>query len=165
MKKKIFIVTLIIVTFLFATNQQKIFVTAEVDGAEKIVGAVDAKKNLPLEINFIHSVQKTPVIEELEFDGEKFILRRTKYKSHGVGLPFMESDGNFHEVDGYFIVDDMNRAIENLSLRTGVGTNLKIKLDGEEFKLYEIFPAGTKIDIYPSTSLKKFFIAIIGRNF
>ena len=163
--KKIFIVTLIIVTFLFVTNQEKIFVTAEVDGVEKIVTTVDAKKNLPLEINFTHSVQKTPVIEELEFDGEKFILRRTKYKSHGVGLPFMESDGNFHEEGGYFIMDDMNRTIENLSLRTGVGTNLTIKLDGEEFKLYEEFPTGTKIDIYPSSSLKKFFIAIIGRNF
>ena len=119
--------------------------------------AVDAKKNLPLKINFIHSVQKTPVIEELEFDGEKFILLRTKYKSHGVGLPFMESDGTFREEDGFFIMDDMNRPIQNLSLRTGVGTNLTIALADEEIKLYEKFPVGTKIDIYRSSALKKFF--------
>ena len=119
--------------------------------------AVDAKKNLPLKINFIHSVQKTPVIEELEFDGEKFILLRTKYKSHGVGLPFMESDGTFREEDGFFIMDDMNRPIQNLSLRTGVGTNLTIALADEEIKLYEKFPVGTKIDIYRSSTLKKFF--------
>ena len=119
--------------------------------------AVDAKKNLPLKINFIHSVQKTPVIEELEFNGEKFILLRTKYKSHGVGLPFMESDGTFREEDGFFIMDDMNRPIQNLSLRTGVGTNLTIALADEEIKLYEKFPVGTKIDIYRSSTLKKFF--------
>ncbi len=119
--------------------------------------AVDAKKNLPLKINFIHSVQKTPVIEELEFNGEKFILLRTKYKSHGVGLPFMESDGTFREEDGFFIMDDMNRPIQNLSLRTGVGTNLTIALADEEIKLYEKFPVGTKIDIYRSSALKKFF--------
>lgn len=131
--------------------------TAEVDGKEVTVTSIDAKKNLPLTINFIHSVQKTPVIEELKFDGEKFILLRTKYKSHGVGLPFMESDGTFREEDGFFIMDDMNRVIENLSLRTGVGTNLTIMIDGQEIKLYEKFPAGTKIDIYKSSTLKKFF--------
>ena len=118
--------------------------------------SVDAEKKLPLTINFIHSVQKTPVIEELEFDGEKFILLRTKYKSHGVGLPFMESDGTFREKDGFFIMDDMNRIIPNLSLRTGVGTKLTITLAGQEIKLYEKFPAGTKIDIYRSSALKKF---------
>ena len=130
--------------------------TAEVDGKEVTVTSVDAEKNLPLTINFIHSVQKTPVIEELEFDGEKFILLRTKYKSHGVGLPFMESDGTFREEDGFFIMDDMNRPIPNLSLRTGVGTKLTITLAGQEIKLYEKFPAGTKIDIYRSSALKKF---------
>ncbi len=165
MKKKIFIAVVIVLAILFFTSQEKIFVTADVDGTEKIIAAVDAKKNLPLEINFIHSVQKTPVIEELEFDGDKFILRRTKYQSHGVGLPFMESDGTFHEEDGFFVMDDMNRAFENLSLRTGVGTKLTIKIDGEEFKLYEKFSDGTKIDIYLSSTLKKIFNSIFGRNF
>ena len=127
---------------------KKIFVTAEIDGEEKIITSTAAKKNLPLVVNFIHSVQKTPVIEELEFDGENFILLRTKYKSHGVGLPFLESDGNFHEENGIFIMDNMNRKIENLELRTGIGTQLKIILGGVEYKLYENFPAGTKIKIY-----------------
>ena len=131
--------------------------TAEVDGKKVTVTSIDAEKNLPLTISFIHSVQKTPVIEELEFDGEKFILLRTKYKSHGVGLPFMESDGTFREEDGFFIMDDMNRIIQNLSLRTGVGTNLTVTLAGQEIKLYEKFPAGTKIDIYKSSTPKKFF--------
>ena len=131
--------------------------TAEVDGKEEIITSVDAEKNLSLEINFIHSVQKTPVIEELIFDGEKFILQRTKYQSHGVGLPFMESDGDFREEGGFFIVDNMNRPIKNLSLRTGVGTQLTIKLDGQEFKLYEKFPPGTKIDFKITSTLKKFF--------
>lgn len=146
--KKIFIgiFAAIILIFLFINfGGKKIFVIAEVDGAEKIITSVPVKKNLPLEINFIHSVQKTPVIEELEFDGENFILLRTKYKSHGVGLPFLESDGNFREENGIFIMDNMNRTIKNLELRTGVGTQLTIFLDGKEFKLHENFPAGTKI--------------------
>lgn len=145
--KKIFagIILLAIIFCAIKFYEEKIFVTAEVGGEEKIITSVEARKNLPLVISFIHSVQKTPVIEELEFDGEDFILLRTKYKSHGVGLPFMESDGNFRIEDGYFIMDDMNRRIKNLELRTGVGTQLCINLDGQEFKLYENFPPGTKI--------------------
>ena len=136
---------IVAVIFLFAiTYEPKIFVTAEVDGVKKFVACADAKKNLPLVINFIHSGQKTPVIEELEFNGENFILLRTKYKSHGVGLPFMESDGKFFESDGWFIMDDMNRPIKNLSLRIGHGT--KIILNGVEYKLYKKFPIGTKIN-------------------
>ncbi|MBR6012146.1 MAG: DUF1850 domain-containing protein [Selenomonadaceae bacterium] len=149
-RKKFFLVLVIFAGIIFfAVNfgEKKISVVAEVDGEEKIIASVPAKKNLPLVINFIHSVQKTPVIEELEFDGENFILLRTKYKSHGVGLPFLESDGNFREENGIFIMDNMNRKIKNLELRTGVGTKLTIFLDGKEFKLYEILPAGTKIKI------------------
>ena len=148
-KKFLLVLVIFAGIIFFAVNfcGKKIFVTAEVDGEEKIITSVPAKKNLPLVINFIHSVQKTPVIEELEFDGENFILLRTKYKSHGVGLPFLESDGNFREENGIFIMDNMNRKIKNLELRTGVGTQLTIFLDGKEFKLYENFPFGTKIKI------------------
>lgn len=135
---------ILILSFMTLTAKE-IFVVAEVDGAEEIITRVKAKENLSLVISFIHSVQKTPVIEELEFDGEDFVLLRTKYKSHGVGLPFMESDGDFREENGIFIMDNMNRKIKNLELRTGVGTQLTIILDGKEFKLYEKFPPGTKI--------------------
>ena len=159
--KKFFAAALILLTTIYFASAEKIFVTANFDGVEEIAAEVDSKKNLPLEISFIHSVQKTPVIEELEFDGEKFILRRTKYKSHGVGLPFMESDGEFREENGWFIMDNMNRPIKNLSLRTGVGTQLTIKLDGNEIKLYEKFPAGTRIDFKVDSILKNF----VGRNF
>ena len=126
---------------ILVTYEPKIFIGTE----NKAVAVVNAEENMPLTINFTHSVQKTPVIEELEFDGENFILLRTKYKSHGVGLPFMESDGDFREENGIFIMDNMNRPIKNLELRTGVGTELTITLDGQEFKLYEKFPAGTLI--------------------
>ena len=148
--KKIFTSLFVSVILLFVTiqfSEKKICVLAEVDNQKKIITVVDAKKNLPLTIKFIHSVQKTPVIEELEFDGEDFILRRTIYKSHGVGLPFLESDGVFREENGNFIMDNMNRRIKNLELRTGVGTELCIILDGREFKLYKMFKPGTKIII------------------
>ena len=146
--KKIFAAFAISAVMLFVSinfTPKKIFVFAEVENAKKIIAVTDAKKNLPLKIKFIHSVQKTPVIEELIFDGENFVLLRTIYQSHGVGLPFLESDGDFREEDGKFIFDNMNRKIKNLELRTGKGTQLCIELDDKLFELYKKFPAGTKI--------------------
>ncbi|MBQ7475920.1 MAG: DUF1850 domain-containing protein [Selenomonadaceae bacterium] len=162
---KNYLAAAIILAFFFVIGSEKIFVTAEVNGEEQIIKTLEERRGLQLEINFIHSVQKTQVIEELEFDGDDFVLRRTKYKSQGVGLPFLESDGTFREEDGYFVMDDMNRPVKNLALRTGVGTNMTIKIDGEEIKLYEIFPVGTKIEIRPMSPFKNFLSSVFGRNF
>ena len=155
MKK--FFIAIILVFIIFKLTEEKIYIAAEIEGSAEIVATADAAKGTPLVINFVHSVQKTPVIEELEFDGDKFILLRTKYKSQGVGLPFMESDGVFREEGDWFIMDDMNRPLKNLQLRTGVGTNLTVTLNGQEIKLFEKFPAGTKIIIEAAPRFKIFF--------
>ena len=145
MKK--FLIAVILIFAIFKLSEEKIYIAVETGNSTEIITSVAAVKGTPLVINFIHSVQKTPVIEELEFDGENFILLRTKYKSQGVGLPFMESDGKFYRDGDWFIMDNMNRQFKNLQLRTGVGTNLTVTLNGQEFKLYEKLPAGTKIII------------------
>ena len=139
--KKILLALIAAIILFPLTTSPKIFVGTE----NQTVTVVEAKDSLPLTIEFIHSVQRTPVIEELEFHGEEFILRRTIYQSQGVGLPFDEADGNFRREGDRFIMDDMNRPVKNLELRTGKGTHLKITLDGKTFELYKKFPIGTKI--------------------
>ena len=139
--KKFFLAALVPVFLFLITNQPKIFIGTE----NKAVAIVNAEENLPLTINFMHSVQKTPVIEELEYKNGEFVLLRTKYKSQGVGLPFDAGDGEFHRDGDWFIFDDMNRRFKNLELRTGKGTQLTIILDGRKYELYKKFPLGTKI--------------------
>ena len=140
MKK--FLLAAVVIVILFAlTTSPKIFIGTE----RQAVAVVDAEENLPLTIEFMHSVQKTPVIEELAFDAGEFVLLRTRYKSLGVGLPFDAGDGNFRREGDWFIMDDMNRRFKNLELRTGKGTRLKITVDGREYELYKKFPLGTKI--------------------
>lgn len=138
--KKIFLAALAVILLFASTHQPKIYVGNE----NKAVAIVNAQENLPLTINFIHSVQKTPVIEELTFKNGEFVLVRTKYKSQGVGLPFDAGDGTFHR-DGEWFIFDMNRHFKDLELRTGKGTKLTIILDGKTYELYKNFPLGTKI--------------------
>ena len=139
--KKLLFAVLALIFLTMTTHQPKIFLGSD----SKTIFVADYQENLPVTINFMHSVQKTPVIEELELRNGEFVLLRTKYKSFGVGLPFDASDGNFHRDGDFFIMDDMNRHFKNLELRTGKGTQLKITLNGREFELYKKFPLGTKI--------------------
>ena len=101
----------------------------------------------PFTIHFIHSVQKTPVEEFLtaHADGH-FHLAGTRYQSHGVGLPFLPEEGNFRREGDYFVLD-MERDYQELSLRTGVGTELTITAGEQIIPAYEMYPAGTRIDL------------------
>lgn len=141
--KKFLLVIAILAIFFMTTSTPKIFIGTE----HQTVAVVDATEGLPLTIEFMHSVQKTPVIEELVYHDGEFVLLRTRYKSFGVGLPFDAGDGNFRREGDWFIMDDMNRRFKNLELRTGKGTRLKITVDGREYELYKKFPLGTKIII------------------
>jgi len=138
--KNIFLAVFALVILIFGTYQPKIFVGTE----NKAFAVINYKENLPLTIKFIHSVQKTPVIEELEVKNGEFVLIRTKYKSQGVGLPFDAADGNFYR-DGNWFIFDMNRHFKNLELRTGKGTQLTVTIGDKTYELYKIFPIGTKI--------------------
>lgn len=126
---------------------------------ERVV-MVEAKAGLPFTIHFIHSVQKTPVLENLEINDEKdgFNLLSTKYQSFGVGLPFLAEEGDFREEGDYYIFDHMDRHFRTLSLRTGVGTKLTLTVDGREYRLYERYAPGTRIDL----SIVPFYRALLG---
>lgn len=140
MRKILLAVTMSAILFLL-TSSPKIFVGTD----NTTIAVVDARENLPLTVEFMHSVQKTPVIEELQFQNGEFVLLRTKYKSQGVGLPFDASDGNFFRDGEWFVMDDMNRRFKSLDFRTGKGTRFTLTLDGRRFEPYKKFPAGTKI--------------------
>jgi hypothetical protein len=112
-----------------------------------------------LSIQFIHSVQKTKVIENhaVNENCDGFMLKSTKYQSFGVGLPFLESEGKFHTEGDYFIIDDFNRPFKSIILRAGIGTELTIVYEGKEYPVYKDVPVGGRIDI-EAKRLYKFFI-------
>ena len=103
----------------------------------------------PFSIWFMHSVQKTPVLENLVADGQQRELRlcSTRYQSFGVGLPFWLSEGEFHEEGDFFVFDHMDRHYRSVSLRTGVGTQLTLYTEAGALRLYEMFPPGTRVDL------------------
>ncbi len=118
----------------------------QADG-QKTILVRQIRDEVPLTIHFIHSVQKTPVEEFLtaHADGH-FHLTGTRYQSHGVGLPFLPEEGTFRREGDYFVLD-MDRDYNELSLRTGVGTQLTIEADEARIPVYEMYPVGTRVDL------------------
>ena len=115
-----------------------------------MIAAAPAYPGQALSISFVHSVQKTPVEEYLTVNDDMsgLVLNSTRYHSFGVGLPFMDSDGEFYQDGNDFVMDKMNRHFDSLSLRTGLGTKLTIELDGESYPVYENHDPGYRVNIF-----------------
>ena len=134
-----------------------------VQGEGRTLLALPLSKEQAFSIRFIHSVQKTPVEEFLVADSSarggagEFRLLSTRYQSFGVGLPFMESEGAFHEEGDYFVIDHMDRRFPQLTLRTGVGTQLTLRTAAGTLRLYEMFPPGARIDLRVARAYEALF--------
>lgn len=109
-----------------------------------------ARPGMDIHLRFIHSVQKTPVEEYLTVsdDRSSFDLLYTRYQSFGVGLPFLPTEGKLRQEGDYFIMDGMGRHYPSLSLRPGLGTELTVWIEGDEYRLYELLPLGSRVDLY-----------------
>lgn len=125
----------------------------------QLFDAVAVRTGSKFSVHFVHSVQKTPIDEYLTVDDEchGFILNATRYKSFGVGLPFSEAQGTFRQEDDYFIYENLNRPFPSLSLRTGLGTKLTVRVGEKEYRLFELLPVGRKVDLYIDAYYKCLF--------
>ncbi len=99
-------------------------------------------------IEFIHSVQKTPVQEYFLVRGKnELLLEKTIYQSMGVGLPFMASEGKLKTTgDGHFVLE-MHREYQTLKLRTGLEACPKIYFGSNILSIYNLYEPGTLVEI------------------
>lgn len=155
-KKEFLLLAIVIVCSLFYLFTRPFLFFSSDAG---VLLAVPASPGTAFSIRFIHSVQKTPVQENLIINDAKdgFILQSTKYQSFGVGLPFLLSEGNFRQEGDYFIFDDMERHFPSLSLRTGVGTQLTILYKGTAYPFYENLPPGSRITLIIAPYYARFY--------
>lgn len=120
--------------------------------------AYPASPGMDIHLRFVHSVQKTPVEEFLTVspDRSSFELLYTRYQSFGVGLPFLPTEGKLRQEGDYFIMDGMSRHYPRLSLRPGLGTELTVWIEGDEYRLYELLPLGSLVELYIAPRYKIF---------
>jgi hypothetical protein len=119
-----------------------------IETTQGIYQTVPVKSGEQLSLSFVHSVQRTPVIENFTIeDSGIFILESTEYQSFGVGLPFLAEDGIFQAEKDKFVMKGMNRPEQCLRLRTGPEAKLSLTYAGRTIPLYSVFPAGTLVTV------------------
>lgn len=108
-----------------------------------------AEAGAELEIRFRHSVQQTMVTEYLAVNprADGFVLTGTKYRSYGVGLPFLPEEGTFTRDGDDFVLTGMHRELPSLRVGVGVGTQLTLTTAQGSLELFRIYPAGTAVRI------------------
>ncbi len=139
------VISAIVFWFVGALFQPHLYIEAN----HGIFQTFPVKVGEKLSISFIHSVQRTPVIENFIIeDSYSLTLDSTEYQSLGVGLPFLAEDGIFHAEQNKFVVSGMNRPHQRLSLRTGSEAKVSLTYNSQTIPLYSIFPAGTLVTVW-----------------
>jgi len=83
-------------------------VVADRQGNNKIILPLIGESKFSL--NYVHSVQKTPVQEHfIPAPGNQLLLTSTTYQSLGVGLPFLPEEGTLTNQNGLFVLTGLNR--------------------------------------------------------
>lgn len=108
---------------------------------------VALEENRTFSLRFIHSVEKTPVIENffMREDGV-LVLTSIQYRSQGVGLPFLAAEGRLTITnDGWFRLEDVKREFREIPLRVGPEAELVLLSETQEYPLYRWYPAGSLV--------------------
>ena len=109
---------------------------------EKILATYPLETNDYFSIEFIHSVNKSPVVEYYKFDNDNNIyVYKTIYYNFGAGVPteLNENEVMSYGDDGSIIIDHIDKKIDNLTyyLSSIYDHILKIN-DGKEISLWEV---------------------------
>ena len=117
------------------------------------------KDNDFISLKYIHSVEKTEVIEKIGLDAKNaLVLRETCYKSYGAGLPFCLKQGIFRQDGDWFIISDINKKLDNLDLRVSKNSKLKINYSGQDYNLFDEIDNNSVVNIRVGKYYNKYFL-------
>ena len=99
-------------------------------------------------LRYTHSVEKTPVVETFRvLDDGRLLLISTAYKSYGVGLPSLPSEGKLTIRDGWFVLENLQREYRDIRLRVGPEAAVMLEQEQQSYPLHEWYPAGSLVII------------------
>lgn len=106
------------------------------------------KKQVGFTLEYTHSVHKTKVQEHFVFaPNNSIVLTSTTFQSLGVGIPFLPEEGQLVNDNGVYLLTDMNRELESITLGFMPIAKQAIILNGKKYELKNYFIEGTFIKI------------------
>lgn len=142
MNNKIKIVIIIVLLVIFLLPMFNAFMIIDVEN-NNIVYVSAASKITEFYIQFIHSVNKTPVYEYYKISNQQFYLCKTEFYSYGAGMPEFEDYGQRPYIeDGIVHVDNLNIKMESFTIFVGTIANHTINFNNTSLKLSQIVKPG-----------------------
>lgn len=93
-------------------------ITIEDEDSNSILAYVLWRQGESFEIQYIHSIHLSPVIESYHVHKRQIIQDRLTYKEFAVGMPSnSEGDEQFTKRDGAYMLTNMNRSFPYLDIR------------------------------------------------
>lgn len=141
--KKLILLSLILISLL------SIFLLKSIRGGEylyikdndtgKIYSKYKVEEGDEFSVGFIHSVNKSPLIDVYRIHDGKIYVDRTIYYSFGAGVQTeLENDEKLVIDDGAMIVSGFNREIPNLSYFVGTVSDHTLCIDNKSVSLRDL---------------------------
>lgn len=120
-----------------------------------VISSEDAKLTLALDdgedfgIQYMHSVNKSPVIDTVERAGDTLIIRSSLYQTYGAGIPILSDEvgSTYTETDEGFLLTGIDTVMDEINLITGTYSDHHLLYREQELILKEYFGEQTLISI------------------
>ena len=130
------ILSIVIISFFLSFLPMKVLLTKDYK-TNKYIKSWRIRDKESFTVEYIHSVELTPVSERYIIDGNKIILVESYFKSYGAGLP-STTPYEFEITDKGFRIYDINETMEYLVYRTGAErSNHRLILGDREYVFLE----------------------------
>lgn len=117
----------------------------------KKITSIDINKQATFSISFIHSVNKTNIIDYYSFDNNNsIILDKTNYKSFGAGVPteINNTETFKKENDGSYTIENINKNLGTITLYLSDIYEHILKINEErEYHLWDLIGKRELVEI------------------
>jgi hypothetical protein len=121
-------------------------VLSDSNGSPRLV--VPLWQNKEFTIEYLHSVNKTPVQEHFTpAPDHNIILKGTEFRSLGVGTPFLSEEGQLVNDQGVYSLTGMNRSFEKISYVPLAFTRHTLLTAGKRFDFSDYFTDGKIVEV------------------
>lgn len=94
---------------------------------------------------YIHSVEKTPVLEYFQVKGRTIHLWKTVFSSYGAGLP-LDWNG-FQQQGNTFVIQELNRSFSHIYYRVSGTKDQYLKVNNRMIFFHSLFLEGERVTL------------------
>lgn len=135
----------ILLFLVFFIHQDQYLILENGDTGERIYKTL-AADGFEFAVSFIHSVNKSDVIEGYRIEDGAIFAEWCSYSSFGAGMPTQLGEGEVLTYeDGKMVISHMHRAVPKLSYIVGTVYDHYLFIGEEKINLCDITPRNTKV--------------------